>query len=201
MVAAAAAWVWTARPELTAGQVAEILRRSATDIAPTGRDQASGLGMLNVAAALALPAPIRDTPEPNDDIDQVDPNGDRYVAKQPPLSTVAKRSARVAGRVDRYEDPRDVFRVWLPAASRVTATLTASSNGDLALYSTGARSVVGRFATDGRLVVAAAKGTRERLVYLNKGKGRWAYLAVQPGSGANDATYTLAVASGATTSR
>jgi hypothetical protein len=201
MVAAAAAWIWTARPELTAGQVAEILRRSATDIAPAGRDQASGFGMLNVAAALALPAPIRDPFEPNDDIEQVDPNGDRYVSKQPPLSTAAKRSARIAGRIDRYEDPRDVFRVWLPAASRVTATLIASTNGDLALYSTTARSVVGRFATDGRLAVATAKGTRERLVYVNKGKGRWAYLAVQPGSGANDATSTLAVASAATTSR
>jgi hypothetical protein len=201
MVAAAAAWIWTARPELTAGQVAEILRRSATDIAPAGRDQSSGFGMLNVGAALALPAPIRDPYEPNDDIDQVDPNGDRYVSKEPPLSTVAKRSARIAGRVDRYEDPRDVFRVWLPAAARVTATLTASSDGDLALYSASARSVVGRFATDGRLGAAATKGTRERLVYTNKGKGRWAYVSVQPGKSVLDTTYTLAVASAAATSR
>jgi len=201
MVAAAAAWVWTARPELTAGQVAEVLRRSATDIAPAGRDQSSGFGMLNVAAALALPAPIRDPYEPNDDIDEVDPNGDRYVSRQPPLTTVTKRSARISGRIDRYEDPRDVFRVWLPAASRVTATLTATSNGDLALYSATARSVVGRLATDGRLVVATTNGTSERLVYTNKGKGRWAYVAVRPGAGAVDATYTLAVASGAAKSR
>jgi len=201
MVAAAAAWIWTARPELTAGQVAEILRRSATDIAPAGRDTSSGFGMLNVAAALALPAPTRDLYEPNDDIDQVDPKGDRYVSKQPPLSTVAKRSARIAGRIDRYEDPRDVFRVWLPAASRVAATLTATSNGDLGLFSTTARSVVGRFATDGRLAVAATKGTSERLVYTNKGKGRWAYVVVQPGAGALDATYTLSVASGKATAR
>lgn len=200
MVAAAAAWVWTARPELTAGQVAEVIRRSATDIAPAGRDQASGFGMLNVAAALALPAPIRDPFEPNDDIDQVDPNGDRYVSREPPLTTTTKRSARIAGRIDRYEDPRDVFRVWLPAASRVSTTLTSSSNGDLALYTATARSVVGRFATDGRLAVAATKGTSERLVYTNRGKGRWAYVAVQPGAGALDATYTLAVASATTKS-
>jgi len=181
--------------------VAEILRRSATDIAPAGRDQSSGFGMLNVAAALALPPPIRDPFEPNDDVDQVNPNGDRYVSKEPALSTVAKRSARIAGRIDRYEDPRDVFRVWLPAASRFTATLTASSDGDLALYSATARSVVGRFATDGRLGIAGTKGTRERLVYTNRGKGRWGYVAVQPGAGALDATYTLAVASAATKSR
>jgi hypothetical protein len=198
MVAAAAAWIWTARPELSAGQVGEILRRSATDIAPTGRDQASGFGMLNVAAALALPAPIRDLYEPNDDIDQVDPNGDRYESKQPPLTTATKRTGRIGGRVDRYEDPRDVFRVWLPTGSRVTATLTATGDGDLALYSTTARSVVGRFATDGRLGMAATKGTRERLVYANKGKGRWAYVAVKPNASALDATYTLAVSSATT---
>jgi len=60
---------------------------------------------------------------------------------------------------------------------------------------------VGRFATDGRLAIAATKGTRERLVYTNTGKGRWGFMAVQPGSGALDATYTLAVASGPTKSR
>jgi Subtilase family len=195
MVAAAAAWVWTARPDLTAGQVAEILRRSATDIAPAGRDQSSGFGMLNVAAALALPAPIRDPYEPNDDIDEVDPNGNRYESRQPALTTSTKRTGRIAGRVDRYEDPSDVFRMWLPASARITATLTANTDGDLALYSTAARSVVGRFATEGRLGAAATKGTRERLVYTNKGKGRWAYLSVKPAANSLDATYSLAVSS------
>jgi len=195
MVAAAAAWIWTARPDLAAGQVAEILRRSATDIAPAGRDQASGFGMLNVAAALALPTPIKDPYEPNDDIDEVDPNGDSYLSKEPALTTVSRRTARIAGRVDRYEDPRDVFRVWLPAGARVTATLTASTDGDLALYSATARTAAGRFATDGRLAVAATKGTRERLAYVNKGKGRWAYVSVKPGASVLDATYMLALTS------
>ncbi len=199
MVAAAAAWVWTARPDLNAGQVAEILRRSSTDIAPAGRDSASGFGMLNVAAALALPTPVRDTYEPNDDIDEVDPNGNVYLSRQPALTTTAKRTARTSGSIDRYEDPQDVFRVWLPARTRVTATLNASTDGDLALFSTSARSVVGRFAKDGRLALASTKGTRERLVFANTGKGRWAYLSVKPGAGALDATYTLAMASSGTT--
>ena len=56
-------------------------------------------------------------------------------------------------------------------------------------------------ATGLRLGIAATKGTRERLAYTNKGKGRWAYVSVQPGAGALDATYTLAVASTATKSR
>jgi len=195
MVAAAAAWLWTVRPELAAGQVAEILRRSTTDLAPAGRDQASGFGMLNVAAALAYPAPIRDLYEPNDDIDQVDPNGDRYESKAPPLTTPTRRSTRVAGRIDRYEDPRDVYRVWLPARARFTATLTATTDGDLGLFGASAASVVGRFATGGRLAAAATRGTSERLAYTNTGKGRWAYVVVKPSSRTLDATYRLAVAS------
>ena len=191
LVAGAAAWIWTARPELTAGQVAEILRRSARDLGTPGRDSASGFGMLNVAAALALPAPIRDPYEPNDDVDEADPNGDRYVSKAPSLTTPTKRSARLSARIDTYEDPRDVYRVWLPAASTFTATLTATTDGDLALYAATARSVVGRLATTGRLATATTKGTGERLAYRNAKRGRWAYIVVRPGTGTLDATYSL----------
>ena len=52
--------------DLTAMQVAEILRRSARDIGQPGRDNASGFGELDVAAALALAAPVDDPFEPND---------------------------------------------------------------------------------------------------------------------------------------
>ena len=201
IVAAAAAWVWTVRPTLTAGQVAEILRRSARDLPPTGRDPASGFGMLNVAAALALPAPIADPYEPNDDIDEVSPNGDRFVAKAQPLTTTTRHATRIAGRVDAYEDPRDVYRTWLPAGRRFTATLTSSSDGDLALYAGTAPSVVGRFATTGRLAVASSRGTTERLVYANGKQGRWAYIVVRLPSGTLDATYRLQVANAAVKKR
>jgi hypothetical protein len=201
IVAAAAAWVWTVRPTLSAGQVAEILRRSARDLPPAGRDPASGFGMLNVAAALALPAPIADPYEPNDDIDEVSPNGDRLVAKAQPLTTTTRHTTRIAGRVDAYEDPRDVYRTWLPAGRRFTATLTSSSDGELALYAGTAPSVVGRFATTGRLAVASTRGTTERLVYANGKRGRWAYIVVRLPSGTLDATYRLHVANAAITKR
>ena len=201
MVAAAAAWVWTVRPTLTAGQLAEILRRSARDLPPTGRDPASGFGMLNVASALALPAPVADPYEPNDDIDEVSPNGDRFVAKAQPLTTTTRRETRIAGRVDAYEDPRDVYRTWLAAGQRFSATLTSSSDGDLALYSGTAPSVVGRFATTGRLAVASTRGASERLVYANGKRGRWAYVVVRLPSGTLDATYRLRVANTAVTKR
>ena len=73
IVAAAAAWIWTARPTLTVGQLAEVLRRSARDIGAPGFDQASGWGIVDIPSALALPAPAADPAEPNDDVDQVKP--------------------------------------------------------------------------------------------------------------------------------
>ncbi len=66
IVSGAAAWLWTARPELDAGQVSEILRRSSRDIDLPGRDAASGFGLVDVGAALAAPTPVRDGGEPND---------------------------------------------------------------------------------------------------------------------------------------
>ena len=54
LVAGAAAWVWTVRPELDASQLFEVMRRSATDIGTPGRDDATGYGLLNVPAALDL---------------------------------------------------------------------------------------------------------------------------------------------------
>ena len=77
------------------------------------RRRASGCS--TSAAALALATPIRDPYEPNDDVDEVDPNGDRYLSKAPALTTSSRLAARISGRLDAYEDPRDVFRVWLPA--------------------------------------------------------------------------------------
>jgi hypothetical protein len=195
LVAGAAAWLWTARPDLDAGQVAEILRRSARDIDAPGRDPATGFGMLNLAAALAAPSPVRDPFEPNDDIEEVDPNGDRNLVDAPPLTTKSKQRGRVVARVDAYEDPRDVYRVWLPARRNVTFQLGGTSDGDLSLHRATARTVAGRFATNGRLAQATTRGKTERLVYRNAGAGRWAYLAVRLPAGTLDTTYTLAISS------
>jgi len=137
---------------------------------------------------------VKDPYEPNDDIEQADPNGNRYVSKAPSLTTASKRVARIAGTVDAYEDPRDVFRVWLPANSEVSATLKTSSDGDVALYSTAALSVTGRAST-GRLANAATKGTVERLRFRNATRGRWGYVVVKLPAGTLDTTYRLELAS------
>ena len=196
LVAGAAAWLWTTRPELDAGQVAEILRRSARDIDRPGRDDAAGFGMLDVRAALALSIPIRDPYEPNDDVEEVDPNGDRNLAKPPPLTTRTRSTGRIGGRVDAYEDPRDVYRVWLPARRRVTMQLTGTGDGDLSLHrAAGTRTVAGRFAGTGRLAQGTARGRTERLVYANTAAGRWAFVTVRLPARTLDSTYQLAVSS------
>ena len=113
LVSGASAWVWTVRPELDATQLFEVMRRSGVDIGATGRDDAAGFGLLNLPSALAYPAPVPDPLEPNDDIEFVRPGG-LYDNSLPALTTPAKRTASIQARADRAEDPRDVYRVWLP---------------------------------------------------------------------------------------
>ncbi|HEX6788386.1 MAG TPA: S8 family serine peptidase [Gaiellaceae bacterium] len=118
MVSAAAAWIWTMRPTLTVGQLAGVLRESATDIGPPGFDNGSGYGLLNIPAALAAPAPPIDPEEPNDDIEQVKPL-QLFHLGQPALTTKAKPASRIAATLDKADDPRDIYRIWVPARETV----------------------------------------------------------------------------------
>lgn len=118
MVAAAAAWIWTLRPTLTVGQLAGVLREGATDIGPPGFDNASGDGLLNIPAALAAPAPPIDPDEPNDDINEVKPL-QLFQLGQPALTTRLTPSSHIAATLDSADDPRDVYRIWVPAHKTV----------------------------------------------------------------------------------
>jgi subtilisin family serine protease len=124
LVAAAAAWIWTARPGLDASQVYELLRRSARPIGGSGYNTHAGWGLLDVGAALTAPVPPRDSAEPNDDIDQVKP-GELFPLGKPTLTTTARASNRISGSLLAYEDPRDLYRIWVPA-HRVVRVSVAS---------------------------------------------------------------------------
>jgi len=126
IVSAAAAWVWTVRPSLDAGQVADVLRSSARDIPPHGFDISSGWGLLNIPAALAAPTPPVDPDEPNDDIDQVKPHA-LFADGQPALTTTAHASGRIAASLDEQEDPTDIYRIWVPAHRTVRARVTTGA--------------------------------------------------------------------------
>jgi hypothetical protein len=192
LVSGASAWVWTVRPELDATQLFEVMRRSAIDIGPAGRDDASGFGLLNVPGALAYPTPVRDPFEPNDDIGFVRPGG-LYDNAIPPLTTKTKRTSTVQARLDLAEDPRDVYRIWLPKNGRVTAMLTTDANVDLSLWRLGTASVVERIVGTDRLARATRPGASKRLTFANKGPGRFAFLAVVALKDVPEATYRLRV--------
>jgi subtilisin family serine protease len=127
LVSAAAAWIWTVRPTLTVDQLAAVLRESARDVATPGFDAETGHGVLDIPAALAASPPPADPDEPNDDVDQIAP-GRLFPNGQPPLTSPGHPSIRIAASLDQSEDPRDLYRVWVPARRVVRATVAAVGN-------------------------------------------------------------------------
>ncbi len=138
IVSAAAAWVWTARPGLDVTQLFDLLRGTARDVGPPGFDTDTGFGIVDIPAALSAPAPPRDPFEPNDDVDQVKP-GALFAEGEPALTTPAKPSTRIAGSLDVTEDPRDLYRIWVPAGRVVHVQVSA--DGDAAARIWGPRTI------------------------------------------------------------
>jgi hypothetical protein len=181
IVAGAAAWVWTRRPSLDNSQLFEVMRRSATDIAQPGFDDASGHGLLNIPDALTFAAPPRDPQEPNETPNEIEPNK-LFAGGTAPLTRPVRTSGAVTARVDRSEDPIDLYRVWAPAG----ATLRARIVGTVALR------LLPRAqrATRGRPLAVASRGVA---TYRNRGtRGVYVYAEVRPTS-LRVADYTLRV--------
>ena len=170
MVSAAAAWVWTARPNLDASQVTELLRRSARDLETPGRDVSSGFGILDVGNALSGAVPVRDPAEPNDSIEHVTADGLLHRATPPLTSRVRGRNA-ITARLDAADDPRDVYRVWVPAKRRVTAAVTPASAG-IATRLLGTTPKAVRAVRTARGLEIRNTGTAGREVFLAASLGR-----------------------------
>jgi len=184
LVSAAAAWVWTLRPTLSAGQLADVLRRSARDVGPPGFDGASGYGIVDIPAALAAPVPPADPREPNDDVAQVKP-GRLFAAGQASLTTPARPSIRIAASLDASEDPRDLYRIWVPA--RQTVRVSVSSGGRAAARIWGPQTVSIR-----EDVRARRRDLRGTSIRAGK-KGFAAYVEVLLTGRSDDASYVLGV--------
>jgi subtilisin family serine protease len=194
IVSGAAAWLWTVRPELDASQVAEIIRRSARDLGAPGRDTETGFGLLNIAAALVAPTPASDPYEPNDDTINVATASARNLAHAPSLTTKSLRRRTLTAREDRYEDPLDVYRVWIPARKTLRVTVRSSTDNDIALLRSGAPTAIGSASNSYRLApLARTKGPLEQLRFTNGATGRWAFLSISLGAGVLDSTYGLTV--------
>jgi subtilisin family serine protease len=191
MVAGAAAWVWTVRPELDNTQLFELMRRSTRDIDAPGFDVRSGYGMLNIPAALAFPAPTTDPSEPNDDADQIEP-GRMFSTGTPPLTTAQRGTASITARVHRYDDPHDFYRVLVPPARRVTATTSGAV--DLRIFRRSARPL----RTAAAATSAHPGGARERASFRNEGRRAvYVYVEIRPDRGMREAPYTLGITTAA----
>lgn len=194
IVSGAAAWVWTVRPELDKTQLLEVMRRSARDIAPAGRDSDSGFGVLDVGAALAYPAPPPDPLEPNDDVNQVAPN-QLFRAAKPALTRPARTRASASARLDFAEDPRDVYRVWIPSGYRLSATVTSDRDVDLELWRPETTSLAARGAPR-RMNLVGASARRgvagETVATVNRGRGAYFYVGASLGAG-GAASYRISV--------
>jgi subtilisin family serine protease len=165
LVAGAAAWVWTVRPQLDNTQLFEVMRRSTTDLAAPGFDSASGYGLLNIPSALNSKVPARDPQEPNEKPRQIEPHG-LFPEGTPPLTAPGRTTGSLSARVDRSEDPIDLYRVWAPAGRTLRAQVTGSVLVRLVERTTGERTL--------------AVGKHKVATYRNKGRGIYVYAEVRP---------------------
>ncbi|HKB20041.1 MAG TPA: S8 family serine peptidase [Gaiellaceae bacterium] len=173
MVAAASAWVWTARPTLDASQVFDVMRASAQDVWTPGFDSFTGFGRLDIPTALTVAPPPRDPQEPNEDVSYVKPGGFLHRSTTP-LTTARHKSGSIAARLDRGDDPRDVYRLWVPAGKSVSVALQPTGgDADLALWGPQTESVLeaGRALKRDARGISERSGTkRERLRVRNTGR-------------------------------
>jgi hypothetical protein len=192
MVSAASAWVWSVRPSLDNTQLFDVMRFSAHDIDAPGFDRATGFGLLNIPSALAYAPPARDPLEPNDDIDEVATTG-IFDGGQPAVLTPKKRAVSFVGRVDRREDPHDVYRAYVPAQGSLS--VRAGDGGvDLRVFRNGARDIGAKAAAISKKAgavpdVATVRNTGKRGVYF--------FIEIRPDAATVRTSYTLKVTASA----
>ena len=195
LVAGAAAGIWTLRPKLANTQLFEIMRRSARDLGKKGWDADTGYGMLDVPAALARKAPAVDPQEPNEDVYLVKPKG-LLRAGHAPITAPHRRNRFIRARVERGEDPEDVYRAYLPAKGRLVVTVRTNANVDLEVWGRHTQTVFERGAAARRdlLGMAAHPGSRfERVTIRGRGVGQYVYVDVFLGKRESAASYSLSV--------
>ena len=197
MVSAAAAWVWTVRPDLDNTQIFDLMRYSTRDIGPRGYDAASGFGLLNIPNALGGQAPPRDPQEPNDDVHHVRANG-LFAQPAAPITRPGRGSARISAALDITEDPTDVYRAWVPARRTLRVRLAPNRDVDLEIFRTTARTIYYANPAQARRngLVAGSYGrgnAAESVAFRNTSRaGTFVYVAAFiPDNGPLDASYTL----------
>jgi hypothetical protein len=161
IVAAAAAWIWTANRGLDASQVDALLRETARDAARPGPDTRTGAGVLDLAAAVKATAPPPDPLEPNDDVSHVARRG--VVSPKAPL----RAGAALTARLDPADDPRDLYRVAVPAGRRLVVRAQGNAALRLALWRQSTKTVRRNAARDRIAAIASNQSGEAVLSYRN----------------------------------
>jgi subtilisin family serine protease len=198
LVSAAAAWVATRRGAKMR-QVADLLRSSARDVAPSGWDADTGYGILDIPSALRKPLPAVDPLEPNDDMNQVTAAG-LLKREAPALTRPGRARATLRARLDRTEDPVDVYRVFVPARRQLRLRIAPTSNVDIEIFRPNARSCYYQSrsrALHGPLIGGRyGRGTApETFPVRNRdNKGKYLFACVyKPRDVVSNASYTLSI--------
>jgi hypothetical protein len=196
IVAGATAWVWTARPQLKNGQIAQVMRESARDVGHRGWDADTGFGIVDIPTALAAAAPPIDPQEPNDDVFAVRPGGLTRTGHAP-LTQPGRPHAELRASMDAGEDPEDLYRVWLPTHRTIVVTARGHANVDLAVWGPQTRTVFerGRALRRDLLGLSEHAGTRADSVAVRSSyaRGRYVYVDLFLGQHVARTTYSLSV--------
>ena len=198
LVSATAAWV-ASRRSMQATQLAELLRSSARDAGEPGWDEDTGFGILDVSAALRRPLPAVDPLEPNDDVNQVEAGG-LFKEAAAPLTRPGRARASLRARLDRSEDPVDVYRVYVPGRRVARLRVVPTSNVDLEVFRPNTASCYyqnRRRALRAALIGGSyepARGAETFALENKRESGRYVYACVyKPRDVEQRASYTLSI--------
>jgi subtilisin family serine protease len=187
IVTGVAARVLARRPNLDVSQLHAILLSSGSDVGKPGRDDDTGWGRVDVAAARAMRPPAKDRHEPNDDAAQA--------AKWPQLLPGgAAGEVVVDATLERYSDAKDNYRISLASGDtvEVDATGPAGSDLDLVLWRPGAPAFTSGpgYVRDWLATTALGPGPTETLRYTAAESG---VFSIEVQSAAGRGTYRLTV--------
>ncbi len=196
LVSATAAWVATRR-SLHVTQLAELLRSSARDVGAPGWDADTGFGILDIPAALRRALPAVDPLEPNDDVNQVS-GGGLFKDAAASLTRPGRPRASLRARLDRSEDPVDVYRVYVPARRAVRLRVVPTSNVDVELFRANASSCYYRNRRRAAALIGGSYSpgrTAESFLLENRRAGsRYVYACVyKPRDPTARASYALSI--------
>ena len=138
-----------------------------------------------------VPGTDHDPLEPNDDLDYVRRAG--ILQRHPAADDEGEAVDELPARLTAVEDPRDVYRVFVPARGSVTVKTTVAAGVALVLWGSATQTVTQATPNGNRLARGIAAKGSVTLTFKNSGAAKTVYLAVTPATGVRESTYKLAV--------